>query len=106
MAADPTIKQELKVQTTESTTRPWRKMSPEAVCAGSPAQILFCVTDAQKDIVTALDEIEKLKRGLSEVRKFLENPDWGTIRYMDGSGVYDDKDSALFDIRYALGEIS
>lgn len=92
-------------KTTGWTARPWRNMSPEAVCAGSTAQILFCIADAQKDIVAALDEIEKLKRGLRDVRKFLENPDWGQIPYMDGAGVYADKETAIFDVRYALGEI-
>ena len=55
-------------------------------------------------MTAAADEIEKLKRGLRDVRKFLEKPEWGQSRYMEGSDVYDDKDSALFDIRYALGE--
>jgi hypothetical protein len=52
----------------------------------------------------AADEIERLRAGLRHVRKFLENPEWGTIRYMEGGEVYDDKELALFDIRYALGE--
>ena len=51
-------------------------------------------------------ENERLRKGLQEVREFLENPEWGTTRYMEGSGVYDDKDAALFNIRYALGEVS
>jgi hypothetical protein len=54
---------------------------------------------------SALSEIERLRAGLNDVRKFLSNPEWGTVRYMEGSGVYEDKDQALFDIAYALGEI-
>ena len=36
------------------------------------------------------------------VNKFLENPEWGTGRYMEGVGVYKDKDNALADIVDAL----
>lgn len=39
----------------------WRGMKPEVVCAGSPAQVLFCVRDAQKDIVATLAEIDRLR---------------------------------------------
>lgn len=49
-------------------------------------------------------KIERLRRGLNEVRDFLNKPEWGTYRYMEGTGVYEDKDAALFNIAYALGE--
>lgn len=52
------------------------------------------------------DEIDRLRQGLCDVRAFLTKPEWGTWLYMEGSDVYDDKDRALFDIAYALGEIT
>jgi hypothetical protein len=54
----------------------------------------------------AADEIERLRKGLNEVRDFLQNPGWGTWPYMEGCGVYEDKEAALFNIKYALGEES
>lgn len=36
----------------------WRGMKPEAVVAGSPAQVLFCIRDAQADILEMARVIE------------------------------------------------
>lgn len=55
-------------------------------------------------LLAAAVEIERLRAGLHEVREFLSKPEWGTWRYMEGSDVYADKDAALFNISYALGE--
>jgi hypothetical protein len=33
------------------TLEQWEKMVPQAVCDGSPAQVLFCITDAQHDVL-------------------------------------------------------
>lgn len=50
-----------------------------------------------------LAEIERLRAGLEDVRTFLN--DWGGAHYMEGAGIYEDRDSALSAIAYALGEI-
>ena len=52
----------------------------------------------------AADRLEAMAIGLNEVRAFLNKPEWGTYRYMEGSEVYEDKDAALFNIAFALGE--
>jgi hypothetical protein len=51
-----------------------------------------------------MDEITRLRTGLNEVRDFLNKPEWGTYPYMEGSDVHNDKEAALFNISYALGE--
>lgn len=56
---------------TERTESQWRHMSPATVCAGSPAQIRFCIADAQRDIVSALDEIDRLRAENAELRESL-----------------------------------
>ena len=48
-------------QTTGRTAAQWRGMKPEAVVSGSPAQVLYCIKDAQHDIL-ALQEL--LSEGL------------------------------------------
>lgn len=54
---------------------------------------------------TAADEIERLRRGLNEVRDWLNKPEWGSWPYTEGTGLYDDKEQALFNIAFALGEL-
>ena len=46
----------------------WRGMKPEAVIAGSEAQILYCIQDARHDILCLYAEIDQLRSGL-ESRK-------------------------------------
>lgn len=43
--------------------RRWAEMKPEAVCSGSPAQILDCIRDAQADIATLVALVRKLEKG-------------------------------------------
>ena len=49
------------INASERTASQWRNMKPEAVAAGSPAQVLHCIRDAQHDIVEALNEIDRLR---------------------------------------------
>ena len=42
--------------------RGWAGMSPEAVCAGSEAQKLYCIRDAKADIATLVSEIQRLEQ--------------------------------------------
>lgn len=48
----------------QRTDQQWINMSPEAVCAGSPAQVLFCIRDARHDILELLCKVEALKTAL------------------------------------------
>jgi len=41
--------------------RGWAEMKPEAVCAGSEAQIFHCIRDAQADIATLVGEVRRLE---------------------------------------------
>ena len=54
------------------------------------------------EIKRLMEENDRLRTGLNEVRDFLNKPDWGTYYYMDAE-VYTDKEAALFNISYALG---
>ncbi len=47
------------------------------------------------DQMAAVAEIERLRAALTETLAFLQNPEWGTVRYMEGSSVYEDKDAAI-----------
>jgi len=44
----------------------WRGMRPESVVAGSPAQVLFCIRDAQADILSLQAENEALRKSRDE----------------------------------------
>ncbi len=79
----------------------------------NPADLLDMLRSEDPDVVwcgsgglfqMAADEIERLRAGLCEVRAFLNKLEWRTGPYMDGSGVYKDKDVALLNIAYALRE--
>ena len=56
-----------KPETTEMprTLEQWRNMIPNAVCDGSPAQILYCVTDARTTILAQANELSRLRVALS-----------------------------------------
>lgn len=47
------------------TLEQWRNMIPNAVCDGSPAQILYCVTDARTTILAQANELSRLRVALS-----------------------------------------
>lgn len=46
----------------------WAAMSPKAIAEGSPAQFMYAMADAQHDIATLADEIDRLRAALREVR--------------------------------------
>lgn len=49
-----------------------------------------------------MDKIETLQAALRSVLKFLENKEWGTINYMEGSEVYGDIEAQIGIVREAL----
>lgn len=48
--------------------------------------------------------IERMEKGLRHLRVFLDNPQWGTVRYMEGSEIYGDVEDARLTVTIALGE--
>lgn len=48
-----------------SSPRAWAEMSPEAVAAGSNAQVIYCLRDAKADIATLVGEVRRLETMLS-----------------------------------------
>lgn len=62
------------------------------------------VTISRAEFYDMEEEIERLRAALQDVREFLSNPDWGTVRYMEGSEVYTDIQSALHTVNLALHE--
>jgi hypothetical protein len=54
------------------TMEQWRNMIPEAVCDGSPAQILYCVRDAQITIVSQARKLSDLRVALDEIARLSE----------------------------------
>lgn len=48
----------------QRTDQQWINMSPEADCAGSPAQVLCCIRDARHDILELLCKVNALKTAL------------------------------------------
>ena len=96
----------------------WRQAIPEArrrIEAGQHDATTKTLCDLARKVRAAeetpnhaqarlMDEITRLRTGLNEVRDFLNKPEWGTYPYMEGSDVHNDKEAALFNISYALGE--
>lgn len=50
----------------------WRNMIPEAVCDGSPAQVLYCVTDARTTILAQSRELGRLRVALDDIARTSE----------------------------------
>jgi hypothetical protein len=46
----------------------WRNMNPEAVAEGSHAQVIYCIRDAQHDIVALLSEVDRLSSEVAVLR--------------------------------------
>ena len=58
---------------------------------------------ALREQIARLTERERvLVETLTGVREFLRSPEWGTVRYMEGSAVYSDLSNAADDIDAAL----
>ena len=53
------------------------------------------------EVDARIAELEKARR---DVKRFLEDPRWGTVNYMEGTDVYEDKDEALETINSVLME--
>lgn len=54
------------------TLEQWRGMVPQAVCGGSAAQILHCVTDARITIIAQARELSDLRGTLDEIARLTE----------------------------------
>lgn len=54
------------------TVAQWRDMVPEAVVAGSYAQVVQCITDARFTILTLTDEAARLRVALDDIARRCE----------------------------------
>jgi len=50
----------------------WHNMVPAAVCDGSPAQILHCITDARTTILAQSAKLSRLRVALDEIARISE----------------------------------
>lgn len=57
------------MKTTVRTRDQWSNMRPDAVVTGSPAQVLYCIRDAQSDILHLWAEIDELRSELRSMNQ-------------------------------------
>ncbi len=70
-----------KSPTTEMprTLEQWRNMIPNAVCEGSSAQVLYCVTDARTTILAQARELNRLRVVLDDIARTSERAGFNGI---------------------------
>ncbi len=61
----------------------WRGMKADAIMAGSPAQMRYCIEDAQADIIQLHAEVTALRRERDALRAALN----GAVRILLGRDV-------------------